>query len=253
MKMEVLTVDSLPLVQPGDNIAQMICENTVLEEGDIVVIASTIVAKAEGRIFTLENIVPGELALSLGKKGGRDPRLVQAVLDRSYECLVGYPIMLMQSKSAHVCINAGIDDSNVEDGKLVELPEDPDASACRIGEEIEKLSGKNVSVIITDTNGRAFRIGQTGVAIGVYHIKPLRDWKGTHDLFGMELKISEEAVVDEIAAAANLLMGEGDGGCPVVIVRGLNFHTDQKVTITDLYRPDDEDVVKKALRSFKQV
>lgn len=251
--MEVLTVDGLPLVQPGDNIAQMICENTILEDGDIVVIASTIVAKAEGCLFTLEGMVPGELALRLGEKSDRDPRIVQAVLDRSHECLIGYPMMLMQSKGAHVCINAGIDDSNVEEGKFVELPEDSDASACRIGEEIKKFSGKRVSVIITDTNGRAFRIGQTGVAIGAYHIKPIRDWKGTYDLFGMELKISEEAVADEIAGAANLLMGEGDGGHPVVIVRGLNFYTDQKVTVTDLYRPDDEDVVKKALRSFKQM
>ncbi|MBP2030085.1 coenzyme F420-0:L-glutamate ligase/coenzyme F420-1:gamma-L-glutamate ligase [Methanohalophilus levihalophilus] len=253
MKMEVLTVDGLPLVQPGDNIAQMICENIALEDGDIVVIASTIVAKAEGRLFTLEGIVPGELALRLGEKGDRDPRIVQAVLDRSHECLIGYPMMLMQSKGAHVCINAGIDDSNVEGGKFVELPEDSDASACAIGEELERLSGKSLSVIITDTNGRAFRIGQTGVAIGVYHIKPIKDWKGTRDLFGLELKISEEAVADEVAAAANILMGEGNGGNPVVIVRGLNLRTDREVSITDLYRPDNEDIVKQALRSFKQV
>jgi coenzyme F420-0:L-glutamate ligase/coenzyme F420-1:gamma-L-glutamate ligase len=251
--MTVFTVENLPLVKSGDNIAQLICKRTTLEDGDIVVIASTIVAKAEGCFFSLEEIVPGELAVRLGEKNNKDPRIVQAVLDRSHECLIGYPMMLVQSKGAHVCINAGIDNSNVEGELFVELPENADISACRLGKEIEKLSGKEISVIITDTNGRAFRIGQTGVAIGVYHILPTKDWRGTKDLFGQELKISEEAVADEIAAASNLLMGEGNGGTPVIIVRGLDLYTEHEVSVNELYRPDNEDVIKKALRQLKQV
>lgn len=253
MKMEVISVDGLPLVHPGDNIAQLICENAALERGDVVVIASTIVAKAEGCLFSMEDIVPSKEAIAIGQRNDKDPRLVQAILDRSKECLIDYPMMLMQSKAAHVCINAGIDDSNVEEGFFAELPTDADASARRIGDEIESICGYRVSVIITDTNGRAFRIGQTGVAIGIYRFLPIRDWKGTTDLLGQKLKISEEAVADEVAAAANLLMGEGDGGIPVVIVRGLDFYTEREVSANELYRPDEEDIVKKALRKHKQL
>lgn len=253
MNMEVFPVEGLPLIRPGDNIARLICENTTLENGDAVVIASTIVAKAEGRIFSLEGVVPSEEAVAMGRLNGKDPRLVQAILDRSLECLTSHPVMLVQSKGAHVCINAGIDDSNVEDGFLAGLPEDADVSARKIGEGIKSACGCDVSVIITDTNGRAFRIGQTGVAIGLYRFLPVRDWKGSRDLFGQELKISEEAVADEVAATANLLMGEGDGGTPVIVVRGPGFYTERDVSARELYRPDEKDIIKKALRRLDQV
>lgn len=250
LKLEAFTVENIPLIKNGDDLAGIICDNTEIQDNDIVVIASTVVSKSEGRTFTLDNITPSRRALEIAYKNGEDPRFTQAVLDRSRECLVGSPILLVETFNGHVCIKAGIDDSNVENGLLLELPADPDASAKQIAGEIWKLTSKRVSVVITDTNGRAFKIGQTGVAIGVSHIVPIKDWCGEEDLFGKVLEITEEGVADEIAGTANLLMGEGDGGNPVVIIRGLVMYVDTDVTIKDTYRSGGEDIIRKGLRSL---
>ncbi|MBW6470417.1 MAG: coenzyme F420-0:L-glutamate ligase, partial [Methanosarcinaceae archaeon] len=228
--------------------AALICEDTEIQDNDIVVIASTIVSKSEGRTFVLDGIVPTQRALEIARKNGEDPRFIQAVLDKSKECLVESPILLVETLNGHVCIKAGIDNSNVEKGFLLELPKDPDASAKKIVEGIRKLTSKRVSVIITDTNGRAFKIGQTGVAIGLSNIAPIKDWCGEKDLFDRVLEVTKEGVADEIAGTANLLMGEGNGGNPVVIIRGLEMYVDYGVTIKETYRPDDEDVIRKGLR-----
>lgn len=252
MRMELFTVDDLPLIQKGDDLAAMICERTELEDHDAVVIASTIVAKAEGAMVLKSDVVPSERAINIAKRLGKDPLLVQVVLDRSVEELVEYPLLLVENLNGHVGINAGIDDSNVEDDYFLELPKDPDASAKGIGKRIADLCGRDVSVIITDTNGRAFKIGQTGVAVGVYRIHPIRNWRGEKDLFGKELEITEEAVADEIASAANLLMGEAAGGNPVVVVRGYDHHTTDDITVKEMYRPDNEDIIRKGLRCLRQ-
>lgn len=250
LKLEAFTVDNIPLIKKGDDLVAMICENTEIRDNDIVVIASTIVSKSEGRTFTLDDIIPSQRALNIARKNGEDPRFIQAVLDRSKEVLVESPILLVETLNGHVCIKAGIDDSNVEDGVLLELPADPDASAKLIVEGILKITSKRVSVIITDTNGRAFKIGQTGVSVGLSNIAPIKNWCGEKDLFGKVLEITEEGVADEIAGMANLLMGEGNGGNPIVIIRGLEMYVDSDVTIKETYRPDDMDVIRKGLRSL---
>lgn len=252
MKMHAFTVENIPMIQKGDDIASIICERTSIEDSDVIIIASTIVAKAEGRQFRLEDIISGESAKGIANKHGIDPRFVQAVLDRSHEILVNYPIFLVETDNGHVCIKAGIDESNVEKGYMLDLPANSDQSAKDIGEGIESKTGKKVSVIITDTNGRAFKIGQTGIAIGVYKIHPIKNWKGQKDLFGNTLEVTEEAIADEIAGAANLLMGEGDGGCPVVILRGLKLRSDDG-SIKEMYRNDREDIIKKGLRCLSKV
>jgi coenzyme F420-0:L-glutamate ligase/coenzyme F420-1:gamma-L-glutamate ligase len=252
LKLNAFTVDNIPLIKKGDDIASMICERTKIEDNDIIVVASTIVSKAEGRTFRLEDINAGEEAKRIAGMHGLDARFVQAVLDRSHEVLVEFPIFLVETNNGHVCIKAGIDESNVDKGYLAYLPPDPDLSAQMIGESIEKGTGKKISVIVTDTNGRAFKIGQTGIAIGVYSIHPIKNWKGQKDLFGNTLAITEEAVADEIAGAANLLMGEGDGGCPVVIIRGLELRS-QDGAVKEMYRSDREDVIKKGLRSLNKI
>ncbi|WYM91538.1 coenzyme F420-0:L-glutamate ligase [Methanolobus sp. ZRKC3] len=251
--MEIFTVDNVPLIKEGDDIAGIICKNCEVMDNDVIIIASTIVAKAEGRMFKLEDIEAGEDAAKIGKKHGIDERFVQAVLDRSKEILVDFPIILVDTKNGHTCIKAGIDDSNVENGFLADLPEDPDASARDIGEDIGKLSGKKVSVILTDTNGRAFKIGQTGIAIGVHRIHPIKNWIGEKDLFGKVLEVTEEAIADEIAGAANLLMGEGDGGCPVAIIRGLDLYSEDETSVKEMYRSGREDIIKKGLRCLSKV
>jgi len=252
LKIHALTVENIPMIKEGDDIASFICERTDIEDNDIIVIASTIVSKAEGRMFRLEDMTVSKDAERIASKLGLDARFVQAVLDRSHEVLVEFPILLVETDNGHVCIKAGIDDSNVEKGYLADLPTDPDRSAKDIGESIEEITGKNISLIITDTNGRAFKIGQTGIAVGVYRIHPIRNWKGEKDLFGNTLEITEEAIADEIAGAANLLMGEGDGGYPVVIVRGLGLRSEEG-SIKEMDRSEREDIIKKGLRCLSKV
>lgn len=252
MKMEAFTVENIPLIRAGDDIAAIICENAELMDNDIIIVASTIVAKAEGRMFRLEDIVPGDEAKRIAQEQQIDPRFVQAVLDRSRDVLIEWPIFLVETKNGHVCIKAGIDASNVDSGYLADLPENPDASAATIGKRIERIIGRKISVIITDTNGRAFKIGQTGVAVGLYHIHPIRNWKGKKDLFGNILQITEESVADEIAGAANLLMGEGDGGYPVVVLRGLEMRSEDPTSVKEMYRESGQDIIRKGLNSLKR-
>ena len=142
---------------------QLSVMNMELQDRDIVIVASTIVAKAEGEIFRLEDITPKEMALEIAVRSGKDARFIQAVLSRSREVLIEKPFMLVTTLAGHTCVNAGVDESNIEDGFLLYPPENPDVSASRLGKELERLSGKKLSVIVTDTNGRAFKIGQTGV------------------------------------------------------------------------------------------
>ena len=249
MNAEAITVENIPLIKPGDDIARVIAERAKLEEKDIIIISSTIVSKSENRIFSLDGIKVTGRAETIAKKNSSDPRFVQIVLDESEEVLLDSPFLLVRMKNGSICVNAGIDRSNVEGQEnVLLLPEAPDESAGRIRDSLFKLTGKKVSVIITDTNGRAFRIGQTGAAIGITGIKPTRDWRGTKDLFGRVLEVKNEAVVDEIAGFGNFLMGEGNGGTPVVIVRGLNLYHESS-GIKELIRPEREDVILRALRS----
>lgn len=249
--MEAFTVENVPLIKAGDDIAAIICENAELMDNDIIIIASTIVAKAEGRMFRLEDIVPRAEARRIAQEHKMDACFVQAVLDRSSDVLIESPIFLVETKNGHVCIKAGIDASNVDSGFLADLPDDPDASAADIGNKIEDITGRKISVIITDTNGRAFKIGQTGVAVGLYRIHPIKNWKGKKDLFGNILQITEESVADEIAGAANLLMGEGDGGYPAVIIRGLEMRSEDTASVKEMYRNSEQDIIRKGLRSLK--
>ncbi|MDD3873022.1 MAG: coenzyme F420-0:L-glutamate ligase [Methanosarcina sp.] len=252
MRFEAIAVENIPLIHAGDDLPLIICENIELQDRDIVIIASTVVAKAEGEIFRLEDISPGKVALEIAARNGKDARFIQAVLSRSREVLVEKPFMLVTTLAGHTCVNAGVDDSNIEDGFLLYPPVNPDVSASRLGQELEKFSGKELSVIVTDTNGRAFKIGQTGAAIGIYKIKPIKRWIGEKDLFGRILEITEEAVADELAGAANLLMGEGAGGIPVVVIRGLNHYCKENPSIKEIYRPEEQDIIKKGLRCLQK-
>ena len=253
MALILKAVENIPLIQKGDDLAELICANAgdILDK-DILVIASTIVSKAAGLTFREEDITPSEEAKRIAVLNGKDPRLVQAILDESIEVFTETPFMLVRNKNGHVCINAGIDASNVGGGRLLKLPYQPDRYAAEIGRAVEKKTGKKISVIITDTNGRAFKDGQTNVAIGLYNIKPIRPWIGEKDLYGKILEISMEAIVDEIAGAANLIMGEGGDGYPAVIVRGLDFYTNEDVSITEMYRDEEKDLLIQGLLELKK-
>ncbi|MDY0267152.1 MAG: coenzyme F420-0:L-glutamate ligase [Methanimicrococcus sp.] len=252
MSLILKAVENIPLIQKGDDLAEMICQNSEISDKDIVVIASTIVSKSLGLTFREEDVVPSDEAKRIAALNGKEPRFVQAILDESLEVLTETPFMLVRNKNGHVCINAGIDGSNVGNGLLLKLPETPDKYAAEIGKAVEEKTQKKISVIITDTNGRAFKDGQTNVAIGLYNIRPIKKWVGEKDLYGKVLEISEEAVVDEIAGAANLIMGEGGGGVPAVIVRGLDLYTNENVSIKEMYRPEEKDLIVKVLLKNKK-
>ncbi|MDW7725841.1 MAG: coenzyme F420-0:L-glutamate ligase [Candidatus Methanoperedens sp.] len=253
MNVTAFTVLDIPLIKPGDDLAGIIHENADLEERDIIAISSTIVSKSENRIISLNNIDVTGKAQNIAKNNGSDPRFVQAALNESTEILLESPFLLVRIKNGSICVNAGIDRSNVE-GKdnILLLPEKPDRSAREIKDRFFELTGYKVSVVIIDTNGRAFRCGQTGAAIGIAGIKPTVDWRGTHDLFGNVLEVKNEAVVDEIAGFANVLMGEGNGGTPVAIIRGLDLYS-EKGSMKDINRPEHEDVIREAILKSRSV
>ncbi|MHC1625423.1 MAG: coenzyme F420-0:L-glutamate ligase, partial [Methermicoccaceae archaeon] len=176
--LHAFVVEDIPLIKAGDDIASIICERSNLEKGDIVIIASTIVSKAEGMAVKLSDVTPSSQAILLAERVGKPPAIVQLILDESDEVLVDYPFLLV-CRRGHVCVNAGIDESNVENGYALLLPRDPDGSADTIRKSILKISGVDVAVIITDTCGRAFREGQCAIALGCSGLVPILDWRGS--------------------------------------------------------------------------
>jgi coenzyme F420-0:L-glutamate ligase / coenzyme F420-1:gamma-L-glutamate ligase len=242
LRIEAFTVNHIPLVKEGDDITDFL-RDPDLCDGDIVVIASTIISKAEGLIRRLESITPSERAVRIAAGLHEDPRFIEAVLGQSVEILIEKPFLLVESKFGQVCVNAGLDRSNVEEGFVLLLPDDPSQSAQQIRARIFERYGKNVAVIITDTCGRSFREGQTGVGIGFAGIASMKDWRGTRDLVGKVLEITNEGVGDEIAGLANLMMGEGAGGVPIVIIRGITYED----RACQVFRSKETDVIRQAI------
>ncbi|MGZ4948257.1 MAG: coenzyme F420-0:L-glutamate ligase [Halobacteriota archaeon] len=242
VKIEAFTVQNVPRIKPGDDLTDFLY-GCGLQDGDIIVIASTVVSKAEGLIKTLDSFSPGERAYRMATDLREDPRFVEAVLEESTEVLIEKPFLLVESKFGQVCVNAGLDRSNVEEGYVLLLPDDPSASARKIRERIKERYRINVAVIITDTCGRSFREGQTGVGIGFAGISPMKDWRGLKDLEGKELEITNEGLGDEIAGMANILMGEGAGGTPLVIVRGLDYRNGAE----HVFRSKETDIIRQAI------
>lgn len=243
-EIKVMGVRGLPIIHAGDDIAALICKKVTLEDGDIISVASTIWSKAHGYTKNLADITASERAIRLGKLNSEDPRFVQAVLDASADIIMEHPFILSEMSFGHIGVRAGVDQSNIEDGMVIFLPPDPMKSAAELRKDIKKVSGKDVGVIITDTCGRSFRRGQTGNAIGWSGFTAIRDFRGDTDLFGHVLKITEEAVVDEIAGFANFVMGESNNGVPAVVFRNCGRWTGHD----NLYFRNDEDITKRMLK-----
>jgi coenzyme F420-0:L-glutamate ligase/coenzyme F420-1:gamma-L-glutamate ligase len=225
-EIRIIPVLGIPLIKEKDNLSRIISERIKLEEGDIVVICETVVSKAQGRVVNLKDVIPSNNAIELSKKTGKDPRLVQLILDESKDVLkVGDTVIVVETKDGNICASAGIDVSNVCGNESVVglLPLDPDLEASSIRNSLKELTGVDVAVIISDTQGRPFRSGAIGVAIGVSGMRPLWKRAGEKDLYGYELKSSVIATADEAASAASLLMGQADEGIPVVIIRGARY------------------------------
>ncbi|MFB6079888.1 MAG: coenzyme F420-0:L-glutamate ligase [Haloferacaceae archaeon] len=247
--MELFAVPDLPEVRAGDDLAALITDRVSLRPDDVVCVASTVVSKAEGRTADLADFPPGpraeEVAARIEEHTGeeKDPRFAQAVLEESTEVLIESPFLLTETRFGHVGVNAGIDRSNVPDADLLLLPERPDESAARI-----RAGLAADRVIVTDTCGRPFRHGQRGVAIGRAGVPASRDWRGEPDRDGRELGVTVENVVDELAAAANLVSGEGAGGRPVVVVREFAFG--DLDGSEEQYRAVEDDLVRQAIRAW---
>ena len=219
--LELIAVEGMPEVAAGDELAGLIASRARLADGDVVVIAQKIVSKAEGRRVALADIVPGDRARALAAELGKDPALVELILGESARIVRSERVLIVETHSGLVCANAGIDSSNAgAAGEVLLLPADPDDSARRLRAALATASGLRVAVIITDSFGRPWRVGQAEVAIGCAGIDPLDDWRGRRDRDGRELTATEVALADEIAAAADLARDKA-AGLPVVIVRGL--------------------------------
>lgn len=244
--LSITPVRGIPLVEPGDDLAGLIverleAEGPLLKDGDVVVVAQKVISKSEGRIVALKDVIPSAEAKEAAAQAGKDPALLELVLQESAHLMRVAPgVVITRNRLGHVLANAGIDASNIthEAGERALLwPLDPDASARSLRLALEARFGVKVAVIISDSLGRAWRMGTMGTAIGCSGLKPLRDRRGETDLFGRVLQATLIGVADEIAAAASLIIGEGAEGSPVALVRGAVYDRDDNGGIGELLRP----------------
>jgi coenzyme F420-0:L-glutamate ligase/coenzyme F420-1:gamma-L-glutamate ligase len=224
------TLPGLSIIKVGDDVGTLICEASKkskfpFEDGDILVIAQTIISRAEGRILKLSTIKPSDAAKDIATQLGKRAELVEVILQASKRVVrAEQGHLIVETPHGFVCANAGVDTSNVPDADSVTLlPKDPDHSASQICKTVHELCGVEIAVIISDTHGRPFREGAINVAIGTSGLLPLKDYVGLTDLFGYELRTTRIAVADELASAAELLMGEADEGNAVIVIRGYSY------------------------------
>jgi len=224
----VFGLEKIGLVKRGDDIAQLILqalnsENIELADGDVVVVSQKVVSKADGLLVDISKIKPSQKSRSIAKRTRKDPRLIDLILRDSARILrADSKALVVKRKNGFVCLNAGVDKSNVQ-GRTVyaRLPENADTSARNLRSRLQKITKKRLSVIVADTYSRPHRVGQVEFAIGVSGIHPIVDYRGSADIFGYELKYKFVGLADEIAAAAELVMGQGTERIPIAIVRGL--------------------------------
>jgi coenzyme F420-0:L-glutamate ligase/coenzyme F420-1:gamma-L-glutamate ligase len=249
-------LENFPLIRPGDDIAKIIVETArkkglKLEDGDVIAVAQKILSKSENRIVRLRGVVPSRKAEEIAGITGKSPKFVELVLSETKRIVkASSEVLLVEDKRGLTCINAGIDRSNVKGiGNFALLPENSDLSAQRCRLEIKKLTGKSVAVVVCDTYSRPFRRGQVNFAIGVAGIKLFKDYRGKEDLFGRILKVKNVAVIDEIAAAAELLMGQAKEATPVVIFKGLDrvVESCDECSINELHISSEEDLFRNTL------
>jgi coenzyme F420-0:L-glutamate ligase/coenzyme F420-1:gamma-L-glutamate ligase len=246
-ELNVKGIEGLPEVTEVMRIGELIAAAARLADGDVLVISQKIVSKAEGRVRKLSSVIPGAEARKFAAVLGKDPALVELILDESKEVIRAEGgVLIVETKHGFVCANAGIDSSNLPGPNTVcLLPEDPDASARRIRAEIAEAAGARVAVIVADSFGRAWRLGQVEVAIGCAGIEPLDDWRGRRDSGGRELAATVIAIADEAAAAADLVRDKASG-VPAAVVRGLAHHVGKEdgPGAAALRRPHEDDLFR---------
>jgi coenzyme F420-0:L-glutamate ligase/coenzyme F420-1:gamma-L-glutamate ligase len=243
-RLELIAVEGLPEVRPGDDLGELISSRSALETGDVLVVAQKVVSKSEGRLVNLRSVTAGEEAVRIASRlvASPDPRMVQVILDESVRVIRSERVLITETRHGFVCANGGVDHSNVPgEHELTLLPEDPDASAKQLHDRLRELAGVEVGVIVSDTFGRPWRLGIVNVALGVAGLPALLDLRGSLDDDGKQLQATVLAPADELAAAAGLVMGKTNRA-PVVIVRGLGMHGHGRGR--DLVRPAAEDLFR---------
>ena len=270
-KIEIFGVEDIPLIKPSDNIPLIIfnalTKNSIsLEDGDIVIIAQTIISKSLGNLRNIRDIVPSQEAIDLHDKMAplirknnlpdKSPELIQAILDESRQVLKAEHVMIVETNHGFICANAGIDKSNVGKGDIISLlPLDSDKEAEKIRISLQNLTQKKIAVVISDSFGRSFRLGAVGVALGVSGISSILDKRGSVDLYGKELQSTIIGQIDNLTSAAQLIMGEADEGLPVVIIRGYKYSIIENSSINQILRKSEIDLFreKPISRNFETI
>lgn len=245
----IIPVQGIPDIKRGDDIGKIIVDklrdhNQELQHGDIAIVSQKIISKSEGRIVSLSKIRPSEFSKTIAKESGKDPRHVEVILQESAKIVrMRGGHLITETKQGFICANAGVDQSNVKGKDMITLlPKDSDTSANRIRKTILRLTGKTVPVVITDTFGRAWRMGQVNFAIGVSGMRPIRDYRGSRDMYRRTLQVTEIAVADELACAGELVMNKADR-IPAAIIRGYRA-SGRNGRVKELLRPEEFDLFR---------
>lgn len=241
--MKILPVHIEKEIEPSDDLSELIISSSQIEDGDILVIAQKIISKQEGRLVDLSTVKPSLLSEGISSQYQKDPRITELILSESKRIIrMKNGILIVETNDGLICANAGIDESNVKEGFATLLPLNSDQSAKNIREKIFKKINKDVAVVISDTFGRPFRMGQTNCAIGIAGLSPIIDYEGTQDTFGKILRVTAIAIADELSAASELVMGK-TLKTPVAIVRDYSFKRSEDGT-NELIRPEHEDLFR---------
>ncbi|WP_299292182.1 coenzyme F420-0:L-glutamate ligase [Nitrosopumilus sp.] len=241
--MQIIPVHIKKEIDSSDNLSDLLLNATSIEDGDIIVVAQKIISKNEGRIVTLSSVSPSLLAEGIASQYKKDPRIVELVLSETKRIVrMNNGIIIVETNHGFVCANAGVDESNMAEGFATLLPINSDKSAENIRKSVKDSSQKNIAVLISDTFGRPFRMGQTNCAIGISGMAPLLDYEGTLDSFQKILRVTEIAVSDELCAAAELVMKKTTK-CPFVIIRGYSFDFEDH-GIEKIIRSENEDLFR---------
>lgn len=245
--LEIFSLKHFPIIRQSDNIAQEILtslrkNNLEIKKDDIIIVAQSIISRAEGRIVRLDEINPSDFAIEIAKQSNKDPRHVEMILKEAKNiCKNRNGVLVTETKHGFVCANSGIDKSNVPGENTISLlPVDSDNSAKKIRKYIKKQAKKDVAVIISDTHNRPFRLGAINIAIGCSGIDPIKSYLKETDIFGYPLKTSTVSIADQLCSAAGLIMGEAKEGTPVIIIRGYKF-SDKDISAKTLIRPAERD------------
>ena len=245
MSIQIIPIKIKEDIQPGDDLTELILSSSKssMSDGDIIIVSQKIISKKEGRVINLDSVIPSELSVGIASAYDKAPRLVQIILSESKRIVrMEHGVIIVETNHNFICANAGIDESNVEKGFATLLPIDPNKSAKKLRDSILQITGKNIAVIISDTFGRPFRLGQTDHAIGIAGIESIKNYEGKPDTFGKIMRVTAIAIVDELCGAAELVMGKTEK-IPVAIIKNYNFET-KNDDINSILRDEKEDLFR---------